>query len=125
MLSHKEDFILPPNKKGILSFEEVKQKRNTDQNYCIISSYWYKVFMYVDVVTLAARYRDFVACSFSLPLHIAPRKEIPSGLITTLEEYESVFEEGYHRIESLNEFVDFLNVSEIVYRKSNKCLLVL
>lgn len=90
---------------GVLSREEAKSRAQRTGTVIIISSMKDKTFFYSDDHCFGYKVLpdNFVPCTTSLPMSVVAREGLEDGIIDTLEKYESVFCDGYTRIESLEQ----------------------
>lgn len=76
------------------------------------------VYFFVDDSSYGFRVlpRNFFAMTFGntcgLPYYTVPRKEVPTGMISTVEQLAAIFYSGERHLNSIEELVDYVNNTE-------------
>lgn len=103
MLASKGRYI-----KGVLTSTEQQELLDRSRNFTVIANQ--EVFWFSDDYCMGIDLpQEFVPSSTQCPCRVVPRDELPSGLITTVEEYIRIFESNRRQITSIEELVDYLN----------------
>lgn len=66
-------------------------KPYTKQDFSVASNVVTKEYFFCDEHNTYDLGKDWVPCSFSLPMRVAPRPSLPSGQVETIEQYKMIF----------------------------------
>lgn len=97
--------------KGVLSLAEANQRINNIGRLTTMTSSEDNVVFITDdhCFGYSVLPKHYVPVSACMPLQIVVREELPSGLVTSAEEYLTIFNKENRYIDNIEELVDFLN----------------
>lgn len=96
---------------GVLTAKEAEERAKGAGTVITQSSSKRKVFFFTDdhIFGYPVIPNDFVSCTSQFPMQVEPRAELPTGLITSIDEYITIFEHGRTQLTSIEELVNLLN----------------
>lgn len=97
--------------KGLLTKAEAQERIETNRRLVSISSFTEGVYFFADdhCYGFEVLPDHFVSSTSSLPMAVTARESLPTGIITNIDEYISIFYHDQRLIESLEELVEFVN----------------
>lgn len=97
--------------KGVLTSEEMQAKVDAGQTITCIRDN--NIFFFSDDYCIGVKYLPECICSSStvIPHNVAPREEFPSGVVTNVKDYISIYQKDKRHIQTVDELIDYLNTT--------------
>ena len=99
---------------GVLSFKLAKERLAKKRTVITICSEEDDVYFFTEDRDFGIGIipRHWVSTTTQLPIYVAPRPGLESGLVDTIEKYMLIFHSKHKRILTLDELLDHLNEGE-------------